>query len=225
MLITKTAQFPVRQSGLIVDYQELFRAGLVRTIEALGCCNRVFEACSGEDGIEIVKTQKIDMVFIDAVLPGLDGLSTAIRLKEIQRELKIVVLTDFRFGQVRHPMSTAGVSGYITKSSAATEVAEAIEAVYRGKVYFSPSLEEYNEGEAVNGVNPVCGGFDRLSRRESQVVVLLAQGYKTADVSRMLHLDSRTVSTYKRRSFEKLEIRSTAELVRLALSCGVLRSP
>ncbi|OED38260.1 hypothetical protein AB833_20100 [Chromatiales bacterium (ex Bugula neritina AB1)] len=208
---------------LLVDNQELFRAGIRRMIDVLGCCRQVWEAGSGEAAVSIAESRKIDMVFIDSVLPGLDGISTAVKLRQIQGStLKVVLLTGSGLSPVYKVHPVCDFDGYLTKSSSASEVAEVIKFIYSGKVYYSPELpSSHCDGD----VRTREGGFDLLSQREMQVMRLLAQGYKTADAGRQLQLDSRTISTYKRRAFEKLGVSNIAELVYHALNCGVLLAP
>jgi len=239
---------------LLVDDQEIFRTGIRATIDAIGCCSSVLEAGTVEECIGIVESEKIDLVFIDASLPG-DGVSTAQQLMAIETGLKVVILTGTREAGVRKALLRSGFSGYLAKTSPALEVADAIEAVYRGDVYVSPEIvrlstppqpcemrgssrgmeirfsaqaevdERFTAPETpprVISPDTPKDVFKRLSEREFQAVVYLAQGYKICEASAEMGLSSKTVSTYKRRAFEKLGVENIAELIRLALLYGVI---
>lgn len=206
---------------LLVDDHDLVRAGIRLLLIDIDPSSIVVEASTGEESIDIVQNGGINIVFMDIMLPGIDGVTAALRLLQLDSALKIIILTGRTEGPVPKALLQSGVCGYMTKSSATEEIKNAIDAANRGDFYLSPDLiDQLDMGTWNNtdGENP----FDRLSQRELQVVLLLLQGYKTSDAGDSLVLNAKTISTYKRRAFEKLEVENTAELVKLAIAFRVL---
>lgn len=206
---------------LLVDDHDLVRAGIRLLLKDIDDSSIIVEASSGEESIEIVQKDDINIVFMDLMLPGIDGLTAALRLLQLDSTLKIIILTGRNEGPVPKAVLKSGVCGYMTKSSATEEIVNAIDSANRGVFYVSPDLIDHAGMAGLNSTddeNP----FDRLSQRELQVVLLLMQGYKTSDAGDSLVLNAKTVSTYKRRAFEKLKVENTAELVKLAIAFGVM---
>lgn len=209
-------------SVLLVDDHDLVRAGIRLLIQDLDNSLEVIEASSGEESISIVERGGIDIVFMDIVLPGIDGITAALRLLQLDTNIKIIMLSGRNEGPVPKMLLQSGVCGYMTKSSATEEIKNAIDAANRGEFYLSPDLSSQFDIETLNSGGSDESPFDRLSQRELQVVLLILQGNKTSDASDSLVLNAKTISTYKRRAFEKLEVENTTGLVKLAIACGVL---
>lgn len=206
---------------LLVDDHDLVRAGIRLLLKDIDPSSIVVEASTGEESIEIMQNTEIDIVFMDVMLPGIDGVTAALRLLQLDSSLKIIILTGRNEAPVPKALIQSGICGYMTKSSATEEIKNAIDAANRGEFYLSPDLDnqlDMGTWNSSDDENP----FDRLSQRELQVILLLLQGYKTSDAGDSLVLNAKTISTYKRRAFEKLEVENTAELVRLAIACGVM---
>lgn len=207
---------------LLVDDHDLVRAGIRLLIQDLDHSLEVIEASSGEESISIVERGGIDIVFMDIVLPGIDGVTAALRLLQLDTNIKIIILSGRNEGPVHKALLQSGVCGYMTKSSASEEIKNAIDAANRGEFYLSPDLAAQFDVDSLKADNNEENPFDRLSQRELQVVLLILQGNKTSDASDSLVLNAKTISTYKRRAFEKLDVENTTELVKLAIACGLL---
>ncbi len=206
---------------LLVEDHDLVRAGLGLIFEAVESVGKVWEASSGEECIALIRERAFDVVFMDIGLPGMDGLSASLRLLQIDEDMRIIILTGLKQRPLSRVVLQAGIRGYMTKSSATSEVGLAIESVMQGGTYLSREIANQMALEAINrgdSVNPI----DNLSRRELQVALLLMNGHKTTEVGEMLFLSSKTVSTYKRRAYEKLRVDSLAELVELGINSGFL---
>ena len=206
---------------LLVDDHELVRSGLRMIIETVHRVSSVLEASSGEKSIPQVKNNNVDLVFMDMGLPGMDGFSTALRLLQINEDMKIIILTGLKKRPASRVVLQAGIRGYMTKSSAAEELSEAIDTVMNGKIYLSRDIAEQMALDSLKNEG-VINRLDNLSRRELQVALLLMHGHKPGDVGDMLFLSAKTVSTYKRRAFEKLHVESMVQLVGLGLENGFL---
>ena len=207
---------------LLVDNHELFRSGLRMIVESLPrTVNSVHEVASVDDCLQLVFEHSIDIVFLDYSLIGFDGISTFSRLLLIDPHLKIVVLTDLDAVPASEVTLQAGVSGYMAKSVAVEEVGRAIDCVMQGSMFMSQEIARQVGVESLSKTDETLP-LDNLSRRELQVALLLMGGHKPGAVGSMLFLSPKSVSTYKRRAFEKLKVDTLVELVELGRDNGII---
>jgi len=204
---------------LVVDDHELVRAGMRRLMEENPHIESITEANSGEDALQIAGKHQFDIVLMDINLPGMDGLEASDKLLMLSPECRIIMVTgNLEAGPIRKLLNS-GVLGYITKGSSAEEVDKAMRQVMQGEQYLSPDVAQRLAMEMINGQddNP----FDKLTTREREIVKLLVGGYRNQQISTTLHISEKTVSTHRTRAFEKLNIKTTAELVRLSMRFDV----
>lgn len=207
---------------LLVDDHDLFRSGLKMIIEVLPQVEQnVREASSGEACIPVVREDPIDIVFMDYDLPGLDGVSTSMRLLQIKEDIKIIILTGLQQRPVSKVVLQAGICGYMTKTSAKEEVTQAIDLVMQGGTYLSREIANQMALDSLK-TSKQKSMLDTLSRRELQVALLLMSGHKPGAVGEMLFLSPKSVSTYKRRAYEKLKVDTLVELVEIGKHNGFI---
>ena len=205
---------------LIVDDHAVVRAGLRRVLDAEDGIETVSEASSAEEAIREARFHQPDVVLLDVVLPGRSGLEAAPDLRRAAPEAAILVLSmqdDPRY--VREAFA-AGASGYVLKEAADSEVVGAIREVAAGGRYVHPSLGARlaaAEAEAVARAEA-----DPLSDREREVLRLLALGHTNQEIAKMLFISVRTAETHRAHIMQKLRLSTRAELVRYALSQGLL---
>jgi two-component system, NarL family, invasion response regulator UvrY len=160
-----------------------------------------------------------DVVVLDLTLPGASGLDL---LKEIRRErpaLPVLVLSMHPAAQFARRVLSAGASGYLTKDSAATDLVDAIEQIRRGRMYLGSQSQDVTRTPA-EGTAP----HDKLSDREYQVLRMLGSGLTVSEIATACGLSVKTVSTYRSRLLEKLEMHSNAEVMRYAIENGLMDS-
>jgi DNA-binding NarL/FixJ family response regulator len=167
-----------------------------------------------------VRASDWDAVILDISLPDRNGLDVLKELQTDRPHLPVVVLSMHPEDQFAARMMRAGASAYVTKESASEELTQALRNALAGKRYMSPSLAERLAMEAVLE--------DRtkslvLSDREVQVLCLIAEGSSLTEISEILFLSVKTVSTYRSRLLEKLNIKSNADLVHYALDHGYVK--
>ena len=200
---------------LVVDDHELVRAGMRRLLEENPQIEESFEASSGEEALEMAGSQTFDLVLMDITLPGISGLEASEKLLVMAPESRIIMVTGrLERGHIRKLLNS-GVRGYITKGCSANEMQKAMRRVMAGEQYLSPDVAQQVAMDMINGDenNP----FDKLTVRESEIITLLLRGHRNRQISTNVHISEKTVSTHRTRAFEKLNIKTTAELVRLAI--------
>ncbi len=205
---------------LIVDDHDLVRMGIRRLIDDLEDIEVVGEAASGEEAIKFIRDDEPNVVLMDVSMPGIGGLETTRKLSISHPHLPIVIVTVHTEDPFPNRLLKAGAAGYLHKGCNIEEIEKAIIAVHRGQKYVSPDIAQALALALLQGTED--SPFDALSEREMQVLMMFVRGNKVREISKMLNLSPKTVSTYRYRVFEKLGVKNDAELTRLAMRHGVL---
>ncbi len=200
---------------LIADDHAILRSGLKMLISSAGGIEVAGEAATGREAVENFKKLSPDVVILDVSLPELSGLEAAREIKKIDPGAKILILTMHDNANYVREFIRIGVSGYIVKKSADSELISAIRAIDRGDMFIDPSLTKALLAEA-----PERGKKD-LSLREEEVLRLLVKGYLGKEIAARLDISVKTVETYRARISEKLGISGRAELLQYAIKNGL----
>ncbi len=204
---------------LLVDDHELVRTGIRRLIEDIKGLEVVGEVETGEAAIDFAKDQHVDVVLMDLNMPGIGGLEATRRLISKDKHLKIIVVTVHNTEPFPQQLFKAGAMGYLTKGCNIEEIVHAIKEVFYGRRYISVDIAQQM---AMNLQPEDENPFDKLSQREMQVMMMSMQGMKGQDISEQLNLSPKTISTYRYRLFEKLNVSNDVELTRLAMQYGLI---
>lgn len=196
------------------------REGLERIIEATPDLTVVVSAASGAQLLTEVARQAVDVCIVDLSLPDIDGIELIGRLRELNPDLKILVFTMHTEEAFGVNAIRAGALGYLTKGAAPSQLREAIRCVQRGQMSLTPALTTLLFRRDTAPALP----HTLLSPREWAVFIRLAGGERNAEISRELHLDQRTVSSYRRRVLDKLGVSSDADLARYAVTHRLLET-
>jgi DNA-binding NarL/FixJ family response regulator len=205
---------------LIAEDFPLFRLG-VKELLTDGLEAVTFGECdNARDLFELVQRKKWDAVILDITIPGTTGTEALKHVKKACPTLPVIVLTMHPEDQYAVRMFKAGADAYLTKVSAPEELVKAVKKVLAGGQYVSPSFSE-------KLVRLVFQPTDRLpheilSDREYEVMRLLASGKTVSEIADSLHLGTTTISTYRARILEKLNLKNNAELMRYAVQQGVV---
>lgn len=208
---------------LLVDDHAMFRAGIKALLEAESRLVVVGEASSGDEAVDRVRELKPDVVVMDLSMPDSNGLEATRRIAALGFDTKVLVLTVHAEEEYLVPVVEAGASGYLTKTSADTDLIEALKVVARGEVFLPPKattllLQRYKAAE-----NEDQAGLHDLSTREQEVLALTAEGYSSREIGKKLFISPKTVDTYRSRIMDKLGLNHRSELVRFALRVGLLK--
>jgi two-component system invasion response regulator UvrY len=196
---------------LLVDDHSIVRDGLKRILAATSDLAVAGEAASGEAALALVKANDYDLAMLDMSMPGLSGIDLIKRLKLEKPKLRILVLSMHGEQQYAARALKAGAAGYLNKDSASELLLGALRKVAAGGVHIG---EVAAAALLQSGDKPP---HESLSDREFEVLRLLVDGLGPTEIGERLHLSVKTVSTHKTRILEKLNVTSTAELVRYAL--------
>jgi DNA-binding NarL/FixJ family response regulator len=210
---------------VIIDDHYLFRTGMRHVLALAGDLTLVGECCSaGDDAFAVIESQSPDVVLMDLALPGLDGVAATKQMRI--RFPRVAVLVISVHDQLRDVLDalSAGAAGYALKSESPEALVNAIRTVGRGVRYLAPAVAAH-VGRYENRRQQAFGVLEVLSERERTVFWLAANCLLTREIAGRLGISRKTVDTHLYRIHRKLAVRSSAELVRLASSLGMVTAP
>jgi DNA-binding NarL/FixJ family response regulator len=210
---------------IIADDHAILREGLRVLLAMAGDIEVVGEAADGHEAIARATALKPDVVLMDVAMPGLGGLEATIELRRTQPDVKVLVLTQYDDREYVRRFLKAGVSGYLLKKSAGTELAAAIRAVARGGLVLDPEVakEALREPPVETGKPGGASPYDSLTDREKQVLKLVAEGKSNKEVAQLLDISVKTAMSHREHIMAKLDLHSRTELIKFALREGVIR--
>jgi DNA-binding NarL/FixJ family response regulator len=205
---------------LVVDDHTLVREGLCRLLDGEEDIEVVGQSGSGHEAVALCQSLHPDLIILDYSLPDLDGLETTRQIVALNLGIRILILTMYANEEYATRLIRSGASGFLIKGASADELLLAVRKVARKGVYVSPSIQE----RLVTRISQPQEDLPEssLSNREMQVLLRLARGSSTREVSEALSLSLSTVETYRSRILEKLNLRNNSDLTRFAIRRGLI---
>jgi DNA-binding NarL/FixJ family response regulator len=211
----------------VVDDHAVVRRGMQAYLELIDDLELVGDAASGQQALDRILAlaaagRPPDVVMMDLVMPGLDGIATTAALKERHPEVEVVAMTSFSEGERVHSALQAGAAGYLLKDAEADAVAVAIRAAHRGEVHLDPVVAEQLTRSLRT---PRPQALATLTEREREVLTLLAQGLSNKDIARQLFISERTARTHVSSILAKLDLASRTQAALWAIREGLGPAP
>ncbi len=207
---------------LMVDEQELVRTGLRHILERCPEIGEIHEVSTGENAISLCREITPDVILLDLSLPGMSAFEITRRLKRVHRTIGIIVIAVHAKSPYPNRLMDAGASGYLTKDCDSSELIQAIQAVAQGECYLGTEAAKQLALTVFPGTP--ASPFEKLSGREMEILLKLAEGSRVSDIASLLCLSPKTVATYKYRIYEKLGTRNEVGLLRMAMRYGLLEA-
>lgn len=205
---------------VLADDHQMFRHALRAMLEKQPGMKIVGEASNGDELIDIVTHQPVDIVCVDIGMPGMNGIEATRRLMALRPQIKVIGLSAFSDRQFVLDLLNAGATGYVTKAEAGDELLRAIQTVQLGKTYLCPDVAATVTSALLdNSPNDISA--PRITARERQVLQLIAEGHTSARIADRLHLAPSTVEVHRRNIMRKLDLHSVAELTKYAIRSGI----
>ncbi|MEW2622289.1 response regulator transcription factor [Streptomyces sp. NPDC048106] len=214
---------------VVADDQTIVREGIVMLLGLLPGVEVIGAAGDGEEAVRLVGELAPDVVLMDLRMPRCDGVEATRRIREQYPATQVVVLTTYADDESLFPALRAGARGYLTKDAGGEEIVRAVESVLSGEAGLSPSvqrrlLERLSQAEPPPvALAPVAP--DGLTVRETEVLVLIAEGLSNQEIARRLHVSTATVKTHINNLFAKTGLKDRAQAVRYAYGKGLVRPP
>src|SRR5579863_3404343 len=215
--MSDSSQAPKQIRVLVCDDHALFREGVKTILNSQADIEVVGEAADGKEGVEQAIRLQPDVVLMDISMPVLKGFDATRRIKKERPDAKVLILTVYDDEDMVARCLDAGASGYVLKDSPPAQLTYAVQAVSRGQQYMSPRVLTGVVRQFVAHAAEPKTGYDLLSDREREVLVLLAEGSSLKDIARRLNLSVKTVDAHKYNLMRKLNLHDRSELIRYAI--------
>ena len=211
---------------LLADDHTVIRKGLRALLERQNDFAVVAEASDGREAVEMAAVAIPDVAVIDIGMPNLNGIEAARRITEKRPETAVVILSMHADESYVLRALKSGARGYLLKDSPEEDLIHAIQAVHKGKAFFSPEIskmlaEDYMRQMRQRGVED---SYELLTPREREILQMLGEGNSNKDVATKLSLSLHTVETHRGNVLEKLNLHSTAEMILYAVRKGIVTS-
>ena len=210
---------------LIVDDHAILRQALRHLLDTHSEIEVVGDASSGREAVSATEKLMPDVVLMDMVMPGLNGLEATRQIRKRAPKTRVLILTGYMEDEQIISALRAGASGYVVKRSDTEELILGIQSVHRGNTYFSSAI---SEGDAVNQYlwqaknEDSKIGYDLLTSREREVLQLIAEGFSNQRIAQELFISVKTVEAHKAHIMSKLHARNRTDLIRYALRKGLV---
>jgi two-component system response regulator NreC len=210
---------------LIVDDHVMFRQGLCSLLEGYHDIEVVGEAIHGKEAIEKVRQLAPQVVLMDIGMPVMNGLEATRRLQKEAPDAKVLVLTQYEDSEYILSVLRAGAKGYIAKTATASELVSAIRTVHNGESFLYPSAATALVAEYLMRVGGERNEYERLTDREREILQLVAEGHSNREIADKLFISVKTVLRHRTNIMEKLGFHNRTELIKYAISKGLIEMP
>lgn len=207
---------------LLADDHDLFRAGLRVLLQDLDGFEVVAEAGDGREALRQVEAHRPDVVLMDLMMPGLNGLEATAQMAREFPGVRVLVLSMNAAEEFVLPAVRAGASGYVLKNARPDELEQAIRAVARGETYLTPAVSGHLIDDYRRRTADEVDSLDKLTSRQREVLQLVAEGHSSKEIARRLGLSVKTVETYRSQLMDALDIHDIAGLTRYAIRKGLV---
>lgn len=203
----------------IADDHVIMREGLAQLLQSHAGFEIVGSAGNGRETVRQVLQLKPQVVIMDISMPDMNGIEAARQIRDGAPDTRIVILSMHSTAEHVFHALEAGVRGYILKESAGHEIVNAVQVVLSGRRFLSPKVASIVADQVA--LRPGVSPLNSLSKREREILQLVAEGHSSAAIAGVLHLSPKTVDTYRSRLMQKLNIGDVAGLVKFAIQHGL----
>jgi len=209
---------------LIADDHALIRGGLRTLLAHEPAFDVVAEASNGLEAVDAAQRELPHVAILDIGMPNLNGIEAARRISATVHDIQIVMLTVYSDEAYLVNALRVGARGYVLKSSAESEIVDAVRAVSQGKAFFSPKVSRLlaDDYRRFLEQQQVDDSYDSLTDRERQILQLLAEGHSNKDVATILNLSPTTVICHRQHIFQKLNLHNLSDLILYAIRKSVI---
>lgn len=205
---------------LLADDHPVILNGLVTMLREVEGFEVVARAGNGEEVLRQLEQVRVDIVVLDIQMPGMNGLETAAQIRQRFPAVRVLALTMHTEVAFVERLLHLGVAGYVLKNTQMDNLVQALREVYAGQTYFSPEVLQILADKAAKGDQQDLR--DLLTRRELEVLKLIAREYQNPAIAEALFLSPETVKTHRKNLLRKLNVSNTAGLVKFALQHGLV---
>jgi DNA-binding NarL/FixJ family response regulator len=215
-----SAMSPIRV--LLVDDHTLVRAGIRSLLQTLSGVEIVAEAGDGHEGLRLIEVHRPDVVLMDIMIPGLNGVDATARMARTCPATRVVILSMNANEDSVLQALRAGAAGYLVKAADPSELELAIRAVVRGETFLSSAIAQYVVANCLGRLGREQSSLERLTPRQREVLQMIAEGHTTKEIARGLGISPKTAEAYRAELMKGLDIHDIAGLTHYAIRTGVV---
>jgi len=206
---------------ILVDDHKLFRMGIISMLSEYNDLFVVGEASDGNELLKLLETTSADVILLDIIMPGMDGITTARHIVNNFPDIKILILTSETSRDIINKLIETGIHGFISKKACngGMELANAIRAIVSGLEYYGEDIMQILYSVYVSKKTTAMA---ELTIREKEIIALCREGLQVKEIADRLNVSNRTVDTHKYNIYRKLGINNTVELVQYAMKTGII---
>ena len=207
---------------LLADDHQIMLDGLKailtrdRSLQVVGTVNNGLEA------LEFLKEEPVDVLLLDLQMPVMDGMETAMHVNKAYPDIKIIMLTTNDEGSIITSLFKVGATGYLLKNASKEYLIQGIKDAYAGKKVISSHLTEKIIESLTEDPKPKEGSRPMITKREIEVLKLIAQEYTTQEIADQLFVSTNTVATHKRNLFVKMDVKNSVGMIKKAVDWGII---
>jgi DNA-binding NarL/FixJ family response regulator len=207
---------------LLVDDHKLFRAGIRSLLQTVSGVEVVAEAGDGREALRLIEAHRPDVVLMDIMMPGLNGLDAAARVARTSPASRVIMLSMNTDEDSVLQTLRAGAAGYLVKTADPAELELAIRAVVRGETFLSSVISQHVVAACLGRLDKEQTSLERLTPRQREVLQLIAEGHTTKEIAKKLGISPKTTETYRGELMKGLDIHDIASLTRYAIRMGIV---
>jgi len=207
---------------LLADDHTLFRAGIRSLLQMLDDIEVVAEAEDGREALRLAAAHRPDVVLMDIMMPNLNGLDAAARIAHPYPHTRVIMLSMSADEDSVLKTLRAGAVGYLVKTADPAELELAIRAAMRGEKFLSSAVSEHVVSVCLNRLDKEQTSLERLTRRQREVLQLVAESHTTKDIAKRLEISTKTAEAYRGELMRALDIHDIASLTRYAIRTGLV---
>lgn len=204
---------------LVTDDHTLFRRGTMKLLETFEEVGEIFEAQNGQEAIQVIKENEIDLVLLDLEMPIMDGWETARRIVDRYEDTYIIMVSTYDNLKIVSDLIEIGVHGYLLKNAEPDEMHTAINAVMENQFFYNQLVSKALHTK-VKGESDTEAGI--LTKREVEIVRLICQELTMKEISERLFLSEQTVLTHRKNLMKKIQAKNSVSIVRHAIKSGIV---
>ena len=208
---------------LLVDDHSVVRLGLSAYFDTVADIQVVGQAGSGEESLELAAALQPDVVLMDLIMPGMDGVETTRQLKKAHPGVQVIVLTSYHEDEHIFPAIRAGALSYVLKDIDPDELADTVRRAHRGEAMLHPQVAARMVKEMQGGASEVVNPYQVLTDRELEVLRLIAAGKSNQEIADTLVISEKTVKTHVTNLLSKLQLADRTQAAVYAWQAGIVR--
>jgi DNA-binding NarL/FixJ family response regulator len=209
---------------LLVDDHKLFRAGIRSLLQTVRDVEIVAEAGDGRKGLRLIEAHRPDVVLMDIMMPGLNGLDAVAQVARTCPGTRVIMLSMNAGEDSVLQTLRAGAAGYLVKTADPAELELAVRAVARGETFLSSAVSQHVVAACLGRVGRERTSLERLTPRQREVLQLIAEGHTTKEIAHKLGISLKTAEAYRAELMKGLDIHDIANLTRYAIRMGLVCS-